>query len=178
VEDRRVSTSVRVATQAELDVLEAIENDADRLLVDRFRPEAWLPASTGRSRAAQPGFLLVAAETPDGDAIGFAHVLEHDGDAHLEQLAVRPAFGRRGHGSALVAAVLAEAAARGAHRVTLRTYAEVPWNAPYYARLGFRESEPDTDVLRDLVALEAAMGLDRYGRRVQMTAPIGVRSPR
>ena len=64
-----------------------------------------------------------------------------------------------------------ETARRGHGHLTLRTYAAVPWNAPFYATLGFVESEPDTDALRELVALEERLGLDRWGRRIQMTAP-------
>jgi GNAT superfamily N-acetyltransferase len=161
---------LRFAVERDLDLLDDIENDADRLFVERFRPETWEPASSGGSRVARPGFLLVAAEQDGAEAFGFAHVLDVDGDGHLEQLAVRPALARRGTGRALVTAALAEAARRGHHRVTLRTYADVPWNAPFYARLGFVESEPDTDRLRALVVEESRAGLERYGRRVQMTA--------
>jgi GNAT superfamily N-acetyltransferase len=162
--------AIRFATEADLDALAAIEDDADRLFLERFRPEAWSPAPSGRSRAEQPGFLLVAGEREDGAAEGFAHVLEVDGGAHLEQLAVRVASARRGYGRALVLAALAEAGRRGYDRVTLRTYADVPWNAPFYARLGFVETEPDTDRLRALIAEESRFDLERYGRRVQMTA--------
>ena len=174
--------AIRFATEADLEVLAAIEDDADGLFLERFRPETWSPAPSGRFRAAQPGFLLVAAEHEDGEAEGFAHVLEVDGGAHLEQLAVRRASARRGLGRALVQAALAEAGRRGHDRVTLRTYADVPWNAPFYARLGFVETEPDTDRLRALIAEEARFDLERYGRRVQMaagtTAQNGVRRPR
>lgn len=163
--------AVRFATDADLDRLEDIENDADRLFLERFAPAAWVPATSGRERAAQPGFLLVGAERSEGQAVGFVHVLELGGGAHLEQLAVRPAFGRRGYGRALVRAALAEAGRRGHDRVTLRTYAAVPWNAPWYTALGFVESEPDSEPLRNLVAEEASAGLERHGRRVQMTAP-------
>ncbi|MBW4041415.1 MAG: GNAT family N-acetyltransferase [Acidobacteria bacterium] len=175
-EHRRVS--IRFASDDDLDRLEHIENDADELLLERFHPEEWQRASSGRERAAQPGFLLIAAQTEDGPAIGFAHALEVGGAAHLEQLAVLRDAGRRGHGSALVRAALAEAGRRGHRRMTLRTYADVPWNAPFYAARGFVESAPDTDLLRGLVAVEAGLGLERYGRRIQMTAVTTVRSPR
>jgi GNAT superfamily N-acetyltransferase len=161
--------SIRFATDGDLDLLEDIENDADHLFLDRFQPEEWGPASAGRSRAAHSGFLLVAID--DQEVVGFAHVLEVVGGAHLEQVAVRVAAGRRGHGGRLVEAALVEAGRRGHDRLTLRTYADVPWNAPFYARLGFAESEPDGAFLRDLVDVETRLQLDRHGRRIQMTAP-------
>ena len=156
--------AVRFATGADLELLEDIENDADRLFLERFAPDDWSPAVSGRERAAQPGFLLVVAQRDEHEPVGFAHVLELRGTAHLEQLAVRTAFGRHGYGRALVDAALAEAGRRGHDRVTLRTYADVPWNAPFYSRLGFVESEPDTDDLRGLLAEEARLGLERYDR--------------
>jgi GNAT superfamily N-acetyltransferase len=169
---------IRFATGADLDALAGIEDDADRWFIERFHPESWSPAPSGRSRAEQPGFLLVAAEREDGPAEGFVHVLEFEGGAHLEQLAVRRISARRSSGSALVRAALAEAGRRGHSRVTLRTYADVPWNAPFSARLGFVESEPDSDRLRALLVEEARSDLQRYGRRVQMTVRIPVLGPR
>lgn len=161
---------IRVAAGADVGALETIEDEADRLLVELLRPSTWFPAERGATRAAAPGFLLVAAETPDGEAVGFAHVLEVDGQAHLEQLSVLRAHARRGHGRRLVEAARSTAAERGHDRITLRTYADVPWNAPFSATCGFHVSEPDTAFLRDLVETEARLGLHRLGRRVQMTA--------
>jgi GNAT superfamily N-acetyltransferase len=159
---------IRLARDEDLDLLAGIEDDADRLFLERFRPTEWMSAPTGRWRAAQPGFVLVALQ--DARVDGFVHVLEQDG-AHLEQVAVRLDAARRGHGRALVEAALAEAARRGHDRVTLRTYADVPWNAPFYARLGFVPSEPDTAFLLGLAQTERRLGLEQHGRRIQMTAP-------
>ena len=50
--------------------------------------------------------------------------------------------------------------------LTLTTFAEVPWNAPYYARCGFTvldESAIGPD-LRAVRAREADHGLDRWPR--------------
>ncbi len=65
--------------------------------------------------------------------------------------------------------VVEEARHRGHTRLTLRTFADVPFNAPFYASLGFVETEPETDFHRALVGAEHLVGLDRYGRRIQMT---------
>jgi len=164
---------IRFALPADAADLQRIEDAADRLLVDLLHPDGWETAAPGEVRIAAPGFVLVAAEDENGPAIGFAHVLEVEALAHLEQLAVHPDHGRRGHGRALVEAALAEARRRGHSRVTLRTYAAVPWNAPFYAGCGFRVTEPDTPFLRGLVDVEERLGLDRWGERVQMTAPLG-----
>jgi len=162
---------IRAASQQDLDVLQRIEDDADSLFVERFQPERWWPAPSGRERAASPGFILVVAGE-GGVAVGFVHVIETDGIAHLEQLSVLPAMARRGLGRALVLAAMDEGARRGHQEMTLRTYADVPWNAPFYAAVGFRPSEPATAFHRGLLAAEEGLGLSRYGRRLQMTADL------
>ncbi|MFF4343276.1 hypothetical protein ACFY00_25515 [Kitasatospora sp. NPDC001540] len=50
--------------------------------------------------------------------------------------------------------------------LTLSTFRSVPWNVPYYLRIGFREVPPAelTPALRQLPAEEAAFGLDPAGR--------------
>lgn len=161
---------VRFATPADYASIESIENAADQLLIDRLTPEQWQPAPSGASRASEPGFVLVAEVADAAVVVGFVHVLELDKVAHLEQLSVSPEHGRRGYGRMLVDAAMDEARRRGYERLSLRTYAEVPWNAPFYARAGFVEEEPTAAFHRHLVEVEERLGLTRYGRRVQMDA--------
>jgi GNAT superfamily N-acetyltransferase len=166
---------IRMAEPGDHAVIEVIENAADAILIDLLKPEHWEPAPSGTVRNAQPGFLLVALESVHDSVIGFVHVLEIEGVAHLEQLSVLPTHGRRGNGRKLVEASMAEASDRGYDELTLRTYAGVPWNAPFYETCGFTESEPATDFQRRLVSLEEEFGLDRYGRRLQMTVQLALR---
>jgi GNAT superfamily N-acetyltransferase len=167
---------VRPARPADDAATEQIEVAADAMLVDRFGAVDWPPPTTPQERASMPGFVLVAehAETPalSSGPVGFVHVLEIDGHAHLEQLSVLPSFGRRGIGRRLVQAALSEARRRGHQTITLRTYRDVPWNAPFYASCGFTVTEPDSALLRSLVDTETALGLFRYGPRVQMSATL------
>lgn len=169
-----VSIRLRPAEHDDDAAIERIERAADALLIDRFRATEWPPPTPSVERATVPGFVLVAEHTDDTagttDAVGFVHVLEFDGHAHLEQVSVLPTFGRRGIGRQLVDAALAECRRRGYREVTLRTYVDVPWNAPFYAACGFRPSEPHTPALRELVEVESALGLFAHGPRVQMTA--------
>lgn len=168
-----MSVSIRHVAPSDHLAIESIENAADQLLIDRLNPERWEPAPSGSSRAEEPGFVLVAEETEEPTIVGFVHVLEIHGIAHLEQLSVLPRHGRRGYGRRLVAAAMDEARRRGYERMTLRTYADVPWNAPFYARVGFVETEPTTDFHKLLVDVEERLGLAQLGRRVQMTAALG-----
>lgn len=163
-------TVIRGAEPRDVAALEDIENTADAALVEHVNAVDWTPAPTGGSRAAISGFLLVAAQSIDAGPVGFVHVLEVDGIAHLEQLSVRPENGRRGIGRALMKAAMTEALARGYGDITLRTYADVPRNAPFYATCGFLIGEPDSAFQRSLVETEDRLLLQRCGRRVQMTA--------
>ncbi len=89
-----------------------------------------------------------------------------DGCAHVEQVSVHPAHAGRGLGRALLDHVEVWARGRGLSGLTLTTFANVPWNAPYYSRLGFTVlGEHDlTDGLRRIRADEARRGLDRWPR--------------
>jgi GNAT superfamily N-acetyltransferase/ketosteroid isomerase-like protein len=113
------------------------------------------------AHAAGAGLLWVA-RAPDGEPVGFALVEILDGRPHLEELDVDPAHGRRGLGRALLGAVLDWARGAGHAAVTLTTFRDVPWNAPFYERMGFRALAPD-EIGPGLAATmreEAARGLD------------------
>lgn len=159
---------VRVAPQGDpaLADLAAIEDAGERMFAEVLDTSGWTPAPPGEQRAEQSGFVLVAGDPP----VGFAHVLDLDGHAHLEQLSVRPDRMRRGTGRALVRAALSEAIRRGHDELTLCTFAEIAWNGPFYRQLGFREIEAAAAprAVRELRAAERASGLDEGGRRVVM----------
>ncbi|ANN15469.1 acetyltransferase [Amycolatopsis orientalis] len=89
-----------------------------------------------------------------------------DGHGHIEQVSVHPDHARKGLGRRLIDHAADWSAREGLAGLTLTTYAEVPWNAPYYSRLGFvtlGEGEL-TDGLRAIRAQEIARGLDAWPR--------------
>ncbi|MFD6342430.1 GNAT family N-acetyltransferase [Streptomyces sp. NPDC060131] len=106
--------------------------------------------------------------TDDGTGRPIAYLIHDtvDGAAHVEQVSVHPDAARRGVGRALLGHLAERAVHAGLPALTLTTFAEVPWNAPYYARLGFRTLAEDelTDGLREIRRTEAAHGLDRWPR--------------
>lgn len=167
-----MSELIRPAVADDAEVLRSIEAQADALLIDSLGAPDWPSAGDGSERLAAPGFVLVLEDPSSSSPVGFVHVLDADGHAHLEQLSVLPSSGRQGFGRRLVDAALDTARERGYSRMTLRTYAEVPWNAPFYASCGFLESIPETPFQRGLVDTETSLGLDRYGRRLQMTVEL------
>lgn len=108
------------------------------------------------------GAALYVATDDEDQPVGYALVDLVDGHAHLEQLSVVPEHGRRGIGQALLQAVVDWARARGDEEITLSTFRDVAFNAPFYARHGFVTVDAGnlTDGLQALVAKEAADGLD------------------
>lgn len=126
------------------------------------------PATLAEFRAAPAVF--VAVDSTDGPPIGFARLAVADSGAHLESLSVLPAYMRRGVGGVLVDAACGWARDQGFGYITLCTFADVAWNAPFYARRGFRALDVAeyTPRLRDLRAEERAAGLGALGRRIVM----------
>ena len=109
-----------------------------------------------------------------GRVCGYALADEYDGTAHLEQVTIYPDCAGRGIGGKLVDAVADWGRARGSDALTLLTFADVPWNGPYYRRLGF-VVVPDEELDPELAALrrhEAELGLD-VSIRCAMRRPIG-----
>jgi ribosomal protein S18 acetylase RimI-like enzyme len=101
-----------------------------------------------------------------GAPVGYLIADLLDGNVHVEQVSVHPRFSRRGVGRLLIDRVAAHAAEIGAPALTLTTFAEVAWNAPYYRRCGF-EVMDDAAIMPELRAVrdhEAAAGLDRWPR--------------
>ena len=82
-------------------------------------------------------YVWVAVDQADSPiAFAIVHLLPES--VHLHELDVHPDYARRGLGRRLIATVAEWARARGATALTLTTFDDVPWNGPYYARLGFR----------------------------------------
>jgi ribosomal protein S18 acetylase RimI-like enzyme len=92
-------------------------------------------------------------------------------ELHIWECSVHPDFQQRGIGAGLLRACLIDARNSGFIAVTLTTFRDVAWNAPFYARLGFEEvSALDAHPrLAGELALEADDGLPAE-RRCAMIA--------
>lgn len=111
--------------------------------------------------ACRRGQLWVAITT-DNNPVGFALAEEHGRYLHLEELDVHPDHQGRGNGTALLEAVQNYAMAAGYQGITLTTFANIPWNAPWYERMGFRILKPAelSPELEEILRDEARRGLD------------------
>jgi N-acetylglutamate synthase-like GNAT family acetyltransferase len=93
--------------------------------------------------------------------VGFAILNKLDGHAHLAELAVHPDYGKRGIGSTLLRRSRVWAEEQGYRAITLTTFVDIPWNAPFYAARGFTEfaAEEWGPGLRDQWAAEREAGI-------------------
>ncbi|MEU9229868.1 GNAT family N-acetyltransferase [Streptomyces massasporeus] len=169
---------IRLATRAELPALQDVERAAGAPFRELGMPEIAddePPALDVLERYRRAGRCWVAVDEGDEGGRPAAYLLAEpvDGALHIEQVSVHPRAARRGVGRALLAHAADRAREEGLTALTLTTFTDVPWNAPYYARLGFRPL-PEADLtpgLRAIRATEAAHGLDRWPR-VCMRAPL------
>jgi GNAT superfamily N-acetyltransferase len=158
-----MSPTIRAPRLDELELLRDIERAAGSLFAEvgladvaSHEPES----IEALAEYVHDGRAWVTAD--DDVPVAYAIVDIVDGLAHLEQLSVLPDRGRQGLGAALLAHVCGWAKNQQFDAVTLTTFTDIPWNAPFYAKHGFRVLD-DSEIgpeLRDLRALEAEHGLD------------------
>ncbi|WP_422773849.1 GNAT family N-acetyltransferase [Plantactinospora sp. WMMC1484] len=162
---------IRPARQPDLPGVREIERAAGQSFRGVGMPEIAddePPSIEELSRYRRANLAWVAVDADDVP-LGYLIAEPVDGNLHVEQVSVHPRAARRGVGRRLLDHLAGHAAATGVPALTLTTFADVPWNAPYYARCGFvvLDESDLTAGLRAIRAREAAHGLDRW-RRVCM----------
>ncbi|MGV9885203.1 GNAT family N-acetyltransferase [Streptomyces sp. NPDC003006] len=182
---------IRPATAPELPLLQDIERAAGEVFrdlgmdaiaddeppsiqeLDRFRRagRAWVAVGEDGTPVAyllsEP--LREATDAGTGTDTGTDAGTGADADdtcQHIEQVSVHPRAARHRIGRALIEHAARLARAEGRTSLTLTTFTDVPWNAPYYARIGFHPlAEAQlTPALRKIRAHETELGLDRWPR--------------
>lgn len=154
---------IRLARIDDVAQLGEVEAAAGQLFLDVGMPEIATGETLAREQleAGVDAELLWVAQASSAGIAGFALVVTLEAGPHLEELSVHPRYGRQGLGARLVEAVASELAIRGCRRLSLATFSHVPWNAPFYRKLGFSELAED-QYSPEIVALrrdEAAEGL-------------------
>lgn len=89
---------------------------------------------------AESGQLYVAVD-PAGEVAGFLIWSPKDGLAYIEEVSVHPDHAGHRLAARMIDQLAEEVRSRHA-ALTLATFRDVEWNAPYYARLGFVELPP------------------------------------
>ncbi len=135
---------VRRTVVAYIPAFPAIELSAGGLFRDTDR--AWVAD-------AEPTPLVVHREAiaaghhwtalVDDDPVGFLLAEQFGTALYIAELAVARPFQRKGVGRALMIAAEGYATDAAYAELTLTTYRDLPWNGPFYQKLGFRELPPE-----------------------------------
>lgn len=133
--------TVGLADREHIPMLPEIERAAAALFPDDvLTPE--IRASTvpiKQLEAAQAEGRLWTVTVKTGNPVGFAIATREFSSAFLQEIDVHPDHQQKGLGRQLVQAVICWARAQELSCVTLTTFEYVPWNAPFYSKLGFRK---------------------------------------
>lgn len=155
--------TLRLATAADLPLLAAIERSA----AERFGPDDLPPHLRGDTLAqddlqrALLHRLLWVALAPSGQVAGFLVAQDCADALHVQEVSVTPEHGGAGLGRELLQAAIEHGRDTGYAALTLTTFDHLPWNRPFYERLGFRvlTAEDCEQRLRGLLDAETRAGL-------------------
>lgn len=114
--------------------------------------------------------LLYVACGQDGSAVGYSGGYVVDGFLYIGEVDVLPAWQQKGLGRTLITTLIEEGRRRRLSGATLTTDRFAPFNAPFYAKLGFQlvEGEAVPLHLQAYLKRQVEVGLDPL-RRVGMT---------
>lgn len=135
----RSSTTIRLTKAEEVGLLPEIECSAGESFRD-WPQLAWIADDEDMSpeahlQYAQKGTSWVAEV--DGRIVGFLCAEVLSGDLQVWELEVRPEWQGQGIGRRLMETAIEYARRHQLRWVTLTTFRQVPWNEPFYRRLGF-----------------------------------------
>lgn len=134
--------TLRLAREADIPQLVLIELSGNVL----FEPTGLIPPEhmddhisiEWHQGAIRDEMNFVAADTDD-TPVGFAMCSVREPDLYLDEICVHSDHSRQGLGEALLKRIMREAQMRRLGSVSLSTFRTVPWNAPFYAKHGFKE---------------------------------------
>jgi len=136
---RMSSANIRPARASDLDDLVVLEVEAGQLFHSVGMPEVagHLPDREALRRSQEQALVWIAES--QGRTAGYIVASVLDGNAHVAQVSVAPAYARRGIGRQLISYLEGWGRRDGRPATTLTTFRDVPWNGPYYEKLGYRE---------------------------------------
>ena len=163
-----MAVRIRPATVADTALFPAIERSSGESF--RSLPDlAWIADDDVMSAEAHEKLLatgIVLSAFDHDCCVGFISAERFRSSLHIWQMAVELSHQRQGIGGLLIVRLQEMA---GEWPVTLTTFRDVAWNAPFYAALGFETlaESAHSDRLRQALQDEAAHGIP-IERRVAM----------
>jgi GNAT superfamily N-acetyltransferase len=167
-----MSVEIRPATAEDLAVIPAIELSAASAFEGRDVPADLLTTVSGADTwlpQLAAGTLWVA--TINGTVSAFLAATADADHLHVDEVDVLRQAQGHGVGRRLMAHAIDWARRQALGRVTLTTFTDVPWNAPFYSTLGFK-AWPEGEAPPELAAkvnAERARGLkNRCAMRLEL----------
>jgi GNAT superfamily N-acetyltransferase len=170
--------TIRLAREDEIETLRRIERSAAQAfrLIEAF---SWLAVgdvqSTERHRDLISKGTNWVATAGDDHPVGFLSAEIFGRDLHIWEISVDHLQQGFGIGRKLIQHAIGQAARRDLDAVTLTTFRTIPWNCPFYERLGFRTLD-DAELsprLAGVLDAEAEHGLARDTRCAMLLAGPG-----
>ncbi|EPE24397.1 Acyl-CoA N-acyltransferases (Nat) [Glarea lozoyensis ATCC 20868] len=155
---------IRSARSSDIPLLERVEKSAAEAFrsVDlEFLLDEPTVEVSALTQMARSNHLWIAVNDWD-QPIGFLGGENLQGNFHIAEISVAQDFQGRGIGGALMRTMFEQIQREGYKYITLTTFKDVPWNGPWYKKMGFKEISPRamkkqyTEILKD----EAARGMD------------------
>lgn len=133
--------SLRLARLADAEHLPAIERAAGKLFLD-IPDLAGLAGDQAitterHQKLIRRGHCLVALQADT--LVGFIATEPFRRELHIWEVSVHPDAQQCGIGAGLIRACQIDARNSSFKAITLTTFRDVPWNGPFYERLGFEE---------------------------------------
>lgn len=136
-----MNLKLRLAQRDDIPQLVAVERSAARLFRQQQELQ-FIAEGEGMSPQQHVDFIAQQREwvmvSPTGQIAGFIAVQPVVHSWHIAEVSVAADWQRQGVGKRLIEEVAGLARRQGMQRLTLTTFVQVAWNAPYYQRLGFR----------------------------------------
>ena len=134
--------SIRLAEPDEIDRLSAVEQATAALFPEEILPARFHSCTVPREMLATAQSLQNLWVSLDGcgQVVGFALLHFLGNTALLAQIDVLQKHGRKGLGRGMIACAAEKAAAKGYEWLYLTTFRTIPWNEPFYRKLGFAEA--------------------------------------
>ncbi len=152
---RPIPVIIRLAVPEDAPLLPAIETSAAQAF-RRIDELSWLAESPPMSVERHRQLIALSTSWVALDAQsrlqGFLSAERHGSDLHIYELSVMQSMQGQGVGRRLLEAAQDYARSNSLRFVTLTTFINVPWNAPFYARAGF-QAKSNTELDQRLAAI-------------------------
>jgi GNAT superfamily N-acetyltransferase len=155
--------TIRLATQQDAAAMPDIERSSGEAF--RIIPNlAWIADDKVTSQERHAALIRLGAAWVSHDAsnaiTAFLTAEVREDVLHIWQMSVRSDQQRKGIGRNLIRAAENWASANQLVAMSLTTFRDVPWNAPFYASCGFQEVDPHFySVLQSTLEAEQQAGL-------------------